>query len=98
MNLKMMGEIVKPLANLFEVDISTMWKSIFSGTSSTGLGIYIARINNINWNFELNMISLCWGVLSAIILTLVSLSVSDLYKFIKKSILVKKEKRVGRKR
>ncbi len=94
----MMGEIVKPLANLFEVDISTMWKSIFSGTSSTGLGIYIARINNINWNFELNMISLCWGVLSAIILTLVSLSVSDLYKFIKKSILVKKEKRVGRKR
>jgi hypothetical protein len=88
-----MSEIVKPLANFFGVDISTMWKSIFSGTSSTGVGIYIAKINNINWNFELNIVSLFWGAISAIILTLISLFVSDMYKSIKKYIITKREKK-----
>ena len=88
-----MSEIVKPLANFFGVDISTMWKSIFSGTSSTGVGIYIAKINNISWNFDINMISLFWGVVSCIVLTLVSLLVSDIYKSIKKYIITRKERK-----
>lgn len=82
-----MNEILEPIAKLFGVDISTMWKSIFSGTSSTGVGIYIANIGGFDWQFQLNVVSLFWGALSCVVLTILSLLVSDIYKYIKKKIV-----------
>lgn len=79
-----MNEILKPIAEKLGTDLQTMYKSIFSGTSSTGVGIYITNISNFSWEFQLNLISLFWGSISCIILTLLSLMVSDVYKYCKK--------------
>ena len=80
----MIDELLRPLADHLGTDVNTMYKSIFSGTSSTGVGIYITNISNLNWEFQLNLISLFWGSISCIILTLLSLMVSDVYKYCKK--------------
>lgn len=85
-----MNEILEPVARLFGTDIQTMWKSIFSGTSSTGLGIYITNVSGWNFQFELNIVSLFWGAISCVVLTLLSLFVSDCYKAIKKKIFKNK--------
>jgi len=86
-----MDEILKPIANFFGVDISTMWKSIFSGTSSTGVGWYVANIHNFNWQFDVNFVSIVWAAISCVVLTVLSLMVSDLYKMIKKKIINRKK-------
>lgn len=88
-----MNEILRSLADKLGTDVQTMWKSIFSGTSSTGLGIYITNVSNFNWQFELNLVSLFWGALSCIVLTLLSLLVSDIYKFIKRKLYNSDDKR-----
>ena len=87
----MIDELLRPLADRLGTDINTMWKSIFSGTSSTGLGMYITNISNFNWEFELNVVSLFWGALSCIMLTLLSLLISDAYKYCKRKLCKKKE-------
>lgn len=79
-----MNEILEPIAKYFGVDISTMWKSIASGTSSTGLGVYLTNASGFDFQFQLNIVSLFWGLISCILLTLVSLFVSDMYKLVKK--------------
>lgn len=53
----MMEELLRPIADFFKVDLGTMWRSITAGTSSTGIGIYVADAS-WNWRFEFNMISL----------------------------------------
>lgn len=85
-----MNELMKPIAKAFGTDVDTMWKSIFSGTSSTGVGIYMADISSLNWQFELNLISLFWGSMTCIVLTMLSLLVSDLYKFCKRKLFKSK--------
>ena len=87
----MINETLQAVANKLGTDIETMWKSIFSGTSSTGLGMYITNISNFNWEFELNVVSLFWGALSCIMLTLLSLLISDAYKYCKRKLCKKKE-------
>lgn len=87
-----MNELLQPIAKAFGADMPTMYKSIASGTSSTGLGIYITNISSLNWQFELNLVSLVWGAVSCILLTVLSLFVSDAYKSIKKKILAKRDK------
>lgn len=84
-----MNEILEPIARSFGTDIQTMWKSIASGTSSTGLGIYITNVSGWDFQFQLNLVSLFWGALSCILLTLLSLFVSDTYKFVKKKLFNK---------
>jgi len=84
-----MNEILEPLAKTFGTDIQTMWKSIASGTSSTGLGIYLTNISGLDFQFQVNIVSLFWGALSCIVLTILSLLVSDCYKSIKKKIINK---------
>lgn len=85
-----MERVLEIVSRALGTDVETMWKSIFSGTSSTGLGIYIANVSQLNWHFELNIVSLVWGAVSCVILTLLSLLVSDLYKLCKKRL--KKER------
>lgn len=88
----MIHEVIQYIAHTLKTDVSTMWKSIFSGTSSTGAGFYLAKINGFDWQFELNIVSLFWGAVSCILLTLLSLFVSDLYKkYIRKRIIKRKE-------
>lgn len=82
----MIHDVLQKLSEKLGYDTQTIWKSTLSGTSSTGLGIYITKISNFNWQFELNFVSLFWGAISCIILTILSLAVSDLYKYIKKKI------------
>lgn len=86
-----MDELVRPIADFFKVDISTMWRSAISGTSSTGIGIFVADAS-WNWRFEFNIISLFWATLSCIILTVLSMFVQDCYKSVKKKIQDKKKK------
>ena len=82
----MINETLQAIANKLGTDLETMWKSIFSGTSSTGVGIYITNMSGFNWQFELNFVSLIWGAVSCIVLTLLSLLISDAYKYVKKKI------------
>ena len=88
-----MEELLRPIADLFKVDIATMWRSIVSGTSSTGIGIYIAD-SSWNWRFEFNMVSLFWATISCIILTVLSMFVQDCYRSVKKKIQDKRENKV----
>jgi hypothetical protein len=86
-----MEELLKPIADFFNVDIATMWRSVVSGTSSTGIGIYVADAS-WNWRFEFNMVSLFWATVSCIILTVLSMFVQDCYRSVKKKIQDKKGK------
>ena len=88
-----MEELLKPIADLFKVDIATMWRSIISGTSSTGIGMYVADAS-WNWRFEFNMVSLFWATISCIILTVLSMFVQDCYRSVKKKIQDKRENKV----
>jgi len=88
-----MDELLKPIAEFFKVDISTMWRSVVSGTSSTGIGIYVAD-TNWNWKFEMNVVSLFWGILSCIILTILSMFIQDCYKSIRKKIQNKRDNKI----
>ena len=88
-----MEELFKPIADFFKVDIGTMRRSITAGTSSTGIGIYVAD-TSWNWRFEFNMVSLFWATVSCIILTVLSMFVQDCYKFCKKKIQDRKAKKV----
>ena len=88
-----MDELFKPIADFFNVDLGTMWRSVTAGTSSTGIGIYIADAS-WNWRFEFNMVSLFWATVSCIILTVLSMFVQDCYKTVKKKIQDKKDKKV----
>lgn len=88
-----MGELFKPIADFFKVDITTMWRSIVSGTSSTGIGMYVAD-SSWNWQIQFNIISLTWAIVSCIILTLLSMFIQDCYKTVKKKIQDKKDKKV----
>lgn len=85
----MINEIIQPIAKALGVDINTMWKSIASGTSSTGVGFYIANIHQFNWQYDVNIVSLAWAALSCVVLTMLSLLVSDLYKLAKKKLFNK---------
>ena len=85
-----MDELIRPIAEFFRVDISTMWRSLISGTSSTGIGIYVADAS-WNWRFEFNIISLFWATVSCIILTFLSMFIQDCYRYVKKKIQNKKK-------
>ena len=88
-----MEELLRPIADFFKVDIGTMWRSVVSGTSSTGIGIYVAD-SSWNWRFEFNMVSLFWATVSCIILTILSMFVQDCYRSVKKKIQDKRENKV----
>lgn len=85
-----MNEFIKSIAVFFDVDTSTMWKSLASGGTSTGVGIYIADISSLQWQVELNLITLFWGAISCILLTVLSLAVQDIYKTVKSKLKRKK--------
>lgn len=91
-----MEELLKPIADFFKVDISTMWRSIASGTSSTGIGMYVADAS-WNWRFEFNMISLFWATVSCILLTFLSMFIQDCYRSLKRKIQEKRDKKVDNK-
>ena len=84
-----MEELLRPIADFFKVDIGTMWRSVVSGTSSTGIGIYVADAS-WNWRFEFNMVSLCWATISCIVLTVLSMFVQDCYRCVKKKFKIKR--------
>lgn len=86
-----MDDLLKPIADFFNVDISTMWRSVVSGTSSTGVGMYMTNISGWNWRFEMNLISLFWGVVSCIVLTILSMFVQDCYRHVRNKIQNKKK-------
>lgn len=81
-----MGEYLKVLASKFGVDSSTMSKSLFSGGASYGVGNYIASVRTFQWETETHLVTLIWGALTCIVLTLLSSIMSDLYKLTKKKL------------
>ena len=80
------------IANMLNTDTSTLWKSLFSGSTSTGAGIYITQLN-LNWEFSLNVVNVFWALITCILMTLISLTITDCYKSIKKRIIEKREKK-----
>jgi hypothetical protein len=78
------------IANMLNTDTSTLWKSLFSGSTSTGAGIYITN-TSLNWQFEANFINIAWALLTCILMTMVSLFITDCYKGIKAKIKEKRE-------
>lgn len=81
-----MSEHLKLIAEKLGVDTGTMVKSLFSGSASYGVGAYIANIKTFQWETETHLVTLIWGALTCIILTILSSIVSDLYKLLKNKI------------
>lgn len=80
------------LANMFGTDLSTLYKSIGIGGTSTGVG-YVVQAEKVGWEVQANLIDLAWAVLTCIILTMVSLFISKCYRKIEKYFDEKKKKK-----
>ena len=85
-------EIFNRIAEGLNTDTLTLFKSLFSGSTSTGAGIYMTNAS-LNWQFEMNFVNIIWALVTCILMTLVSLAITDTYKSIKKKIIEKREKR-----
>lgn len=77
--------IFQKIAEMLSTDIQTLYKSFLVGSTSTGAGA-VAKAANTGWNLEVRGMDLCWALITCIILTLVSLFITDLYKTVKKRI------------
>lgn len=78
------------IAEVLGTDLPTLYKSIFTGSTSTGVGYLATAVNN-NWNIELHLIDIFWALITCILLTLVSLLITDCYKTLKKKFFSKKD-------
>lgn len=78
------------IAQMFNTDLTTLYRSIGIGGTSTGVG-YIVQVETIGWNLHGNLINLCWAILTCIIMTLVSLSITKIYRKIEKHFDKKKK-------
>lgn len=80
------------LANMFGTDLSTLYKSMGIGGTSTGVG-YVVQAEKVGWNVQANLVDMAWAVLTCIILTMVSLFISKCYRKIEKHFDEKKKKK-----
>lgn len=80
------------LAGMLGTDTTTLYKSLFSGSTSTGAGIYITKIS-LDWQFDVNFVNVFWALITCVLMTLVSLTITDCYKSVKKRIIEKREKK-----
>lgn len=86
-----MRTMLDKIAQMFNTDLTTLYKSMGIGGTSTGVG-YVIQAERVGWNFHGNLINLCWAVLTCIILTMVSLSITKLYRKIERHYDKKKTK------
>lgn len=75
--------MIDRIANMFNVDLNTLYKSLGISGTSTG-GVYIARAQSMNWEFQANIVDLVWAVVTCIVLTVISLLVTKLCRKIEK--------------
>lgn len=86
-----MEELFKKISEMLSTDIQTLYKSFILGTTSTG-AVEVAKVANSGWELQSKSIDLCWAIVTCIILTLVSLFVTECYKSIKKKVIERRKK------
>lgn len=86
-----MEELFKKISEMLSTDIQTLYKSVILGTTSTG-AVEVAKVANSGWEIQSKSIDLCWAIITCIILTLVSLFVTECYKSIKKKVIERRKK------
>jgi hypothetical protein len=81
----MVGELFQKIAQMLNTDLSTLYKSVTVGSTSTAVGA-VAKAANQGWETQIHLIDIFWALLTCVLLTLTSLLITDLYKTIKKRI------------
>lgn len=84
--------MLNKISEMLGTDPSTLGKSLFSGGTSTGAGIYITQIQ-LEWQFDVNIVNVAWALVTCILMTMVSLFITDCYKETKNRIKRRKEKK-----
>jgi len=84
--------MLKHIADMLGTDSSTLGKSMFSGGTSTGVGIYITQLQ-LEWQFDINIVNIFWALVTCVLMTFVSLLITDCYKSVKAKLKAKREKK-----
>lgn len=84
--------MLRQIAEMLGTDPNTLGKSMFSGSTSTGAGIYITQMQ-LEWQFDVNIVNIFWALVTCVLMTLVSLFITDCYKSVRGKIRKRKEEK-----